>query len=46
MRRTRMRIASALLLLAAAPGIAGPAAPRSITPVFHQLISFTLPAPF
>jgi len=46
MRRSWTVFAAALLPLAALPGIAGPAAPRAISPVFHQLVAFTLPAPF
>jgi hypothetical protein len=41
-----MRIAPVLLLLAAVPAVAGPAGSRSTVPVFHQLVAFTLPAPF
>jgi hypothetical protein len=46
MRHPWMRIAAALLPLAAAPGSAGPAAPRATGPVFHQLVAFSLPPPF
>jgi len=46
MRRSWMVCAAALLPLAAAPGSAGPTAPRATVPVFHQLIAFTLPSPF
>ncbi|MGP8034905.1 MAG: hypothetical protein ACLPQ6_12305 [Steroidobacteraceae bacterium] len=46
MRHPWMRIAAALLPFAAAPGSAGPAAPRTISPVFHQLVAFSLPPPF
>ena len=46
MRHRWMRIAGLPLALAAASGIAGPSAPRTISPVFHQLVAFSLPASF
>jgi hypothetical protein len=56
MRHFRVLTAAALLLAAGAPCAAGPAAaesaakpgvvPRTISPVFHQLVVFSLPPPF
>lgn len=46
MPHCRMRIAATVLPLAAAVGIAGPVVPRAISPVFHQLVAFSLPPPF
>jgi hypothetical protein len=46
MRHCWMRIAAAVLPVAAAVGAATPVVPRAISPVFHQLIAFSLPPPF
>ncbi len=55
MRHIWMLSAAALMLAAAAAGAAGPdaadtaaksAVPRAISPVFHQLVVFSLPPPF
>ncbi|HWZ62449.1 MAG TPA: hypothetical protein VNX02_05460 [Steroidobacteraceae bacterium] len=46
MRHCWKRIAAAVLPVAATVGVAAPVVPRAISPVFHQLIAFSLPAPF